>query len=124
MFTYVNHQAMGDLFRPLEHEANPIQRAIGLKALVTELADHVYTTAKATCFDLKVEGWAAGQIADEIGLSERAVKRLIKAHAEDTGVRNPLLHNETTMQEVDISHLVSRSAALRRRSEETTHPTT
>ena len=124
MFTYVNHQAMGDLFRPLEHERLPAQRAKSLQALMSELADHVYRITKQTCYDLKKEGWVTGQIADELGLSERMVKHLIKTHADDTGVRNPLVKHQMQLPTTDISHLVSRAAADRRRSTQTTHPTT
>ena len=123
MRAYVNHQAMGDLFRPIEHEPNPIQRAMSLKTLVNELASHVYDLAKATCYDLKASGWSTGQIADEIGLSERAVKRVISEYAEDKGIRNPLKQVYGFPKEIDVSYLVSRAAAVRRRSEETSHPT-
>lgn len=123
MFTYVNHQAMGDLFRPLEHDNNPTQRAKSLQALMSEISDHVYRITKKTCFDLKKQGWVTGQIADELGLSERMVKALIKTHAEDTGVRNPLVKHQIQLPTTDISHLVSRVAADRRRSTQTTHPT-
>ena len=123
MFTYVNQQAMGDLFRPLEHESNPVIKANQMKKLVDELAAHVYKHAAHTCYSLKEKGWSTGAISDEMQISERAVKRLIRFHSEKESLRNPLERMQGFGFEIDISHLVSRAAAIRRRSEETIHPT-
>lgn len=124
MQSYVNHQAMGDLYRPLEHYPNPLTRAAYLKNLLDELAIHTTKHAQKVCYDLKKEGWSIGAIADELGVSGRMAKRLITAYSAQNKVLNPLYKNAGIPVEIDITHLVSRESARRQRSEETTHPTT
>lgn len=123
MLAYVNHQAMGDLFRPLEHESNPVLRVQQLTSLMDEMAEHLHTHLTKTCYDLKVQGWSTGAISDEVGVSERMVKRLITAHSQEKKVRNPLLAMRGCDVEVDITQLVNRAVAARQKPEDTTHPT-
>lgn len=124
MFTYVNHQAMGDLFRPLEHQPNPMIRATQIKGLVAELSKHVTEHSARTCYELKKQDWSIGAIADELGVSQHMVRRLIRQHADETGVRNPLKRMTGMPVEIDITTLVNKEAARRQASEETSHPTT
>lgn len=123
MRSYVNHQAMGDLFRPLEHYSNPLQRATHLKNLLDELGEHATKHAQRLCYDLKKENWSIGAIADELGVSGRMVRRLITGYSAQNNVLNPLYKNAGMPVEIDITHLVGRAAADRQESAETTHPT-
>lgn len=123
MRSYVNHQAMGDLFRPLEHTPEALHRAVYIKNLLDELATHTLTHAQKACYDLKKEGWTTGAIASEMGVSERMVKRLIARYSRTRGVRNPLEKFSGFDNEIDITLLVNRAVESPQRSEETTHPT-
>lgn len=123
MRSYVNHQAMRDLFVPLEHEPVALHRATYLKRLLDELAEHTLTGAQEVCYALKTEGWSTGAIADELGVSERMVKRLIGGYSKRNGVRNPLKRMDGFANEIDITTLVNRAVAHHQQSEQTTHPT-
>jgi len=123
MHAYVNQQAMGDLFRILEHERNAVQKAMLLKTLITELAQQATLHAASVCFDLKKAGWSIGAISSELDISERAVRRLITHYSDKQNVHNPLQREERPPNIVDITSLVSREASDRRRSEQTSHPT-
>lgn len=123
MRSYVNHQAMSDLFVPMEHEPVTLHRAAYLRRLLDELAEHTLTHTRKVCYDLKAEGWTTGAIADEIGISERMVKRSISAYSKNAGVRNPLQRMGGFATEIDITTLVNRATARHQQSEQTSHPT-
>jgi DNA-binding NarL/FixJ family response regulator len=114
---------MSDLFLPLEHEPIALHRATYLKRLLDELAEHTLKGAQEVCYALKLEGWTTGAISDELGVSERMVKRLISGYAGKNGVRNPLKRMDGFATEIDITTLVNRAAAHHQESEQTTHPT-
>ena len=53
MLAYVNHQAMNDLFRPLEVEPNPIQRVSQIDTLYSEIAAKLEAQVSRTAYELK-----------------------------------------------------------------------
>lgn len=123
MFTYVNHQAMHDLFRPLEVEPNPIQRVSQIDTLYSEIAAKLEAQVSRTAYELKTrENWSTGQISEAMNISERMVKRFITDYAADNGKHNPLKRRQPAGQVIDITRLVNRRAAAHQQSADTTHP--
>jgi hypothetical protein len=109
---YVNHQAIGESFLPLELEDDPVRRSdlIGkiTSEFTTRLADHLGRTA----FELCAAGWTLSQTADELGQSVNVTRRLIADHARKTKKVSPLRSQRVT-EAVDISRLVRAEAVLR-----------
>ena len=109
MWSYVNHQAMNEIFVPLEVETDPAVRATLIDSIESEFASRILKEYERTCYQLKIKGWSTGQIADELGVSERKVKTFIRLHAERIGEHNPLARREPATNVIDITHLVQRS---------------
>jgi hypothetical protein len=108
MWSYVNHQAMNEIFVPLEVETDPRVRADLIDSIEREFANRIIREYERTCFELKKSGVNTGQISEALGISERKVKTFIRLHAERTGEWNPL-SRYTTENVIDITHLVQRS---------------
>jgi hypothetical protein len=109
MWSYVNHQAMSEIFLPLEAETDPVVRANILESVETEFATRIIREYERTTFELKQKGWNTGQISEALGISERKVKLFIRSHADNTGQWNPLARRTTHGSVIDITHLVQRS---------------
>lgn len=109
MWSYVNHHAMSEIFRPLELEPDPAVRATLLENIETEFANRLLNEYERATFDLKKLGWNTGQIAEALSISERKVKTLIRLHAENTGQFNPLAKRGPAENVIDITHLVRRT---------------
>lgn len=108
MYSYVNHQAMRDVFRPLEVETDPAVRGELILSIEVEYANSMIEQYERTCYELKDKGWNTGQIADALSMSERKVKTFISDYAKRTGEWNPL-RRRVTGNVIDISHLVRRA---------------
>jgi hypothetical protein len=112
MWSYVNHQAMSEIFLPLEVETDPAVRANLIESIETEFATRIIREYERTCFELKKNGWNTGQISEALAISERKVKLFIRNHAAHTGQWNPLARRSTDGSVIDITHLVQRSRHL------------
>lgn len=119
MYSYVNHQAMNDVFAPVVAEHNPISRADMLEKIQDDFTQRLFDTLTKTCWELKHrEQWNTGQISDTLNISERQVKAFIRYHAQQTGEWNPL-EIPRPAEVIDISHLVRRK--YRQAAEQPTH---
>lgn len=108
MYSYVNHQAMSEVFAPVEVETNPQSRADSLVKIYEDFADHFLNSISKTCWELKHrEQWNTGQIAETLKISDRRVKALIRHYVQQTGEWNPL-DRPKPAEVIDISHLVRR----------------
>lgn len=105
MYSYVNHQAMSELFHSLEIETDPQARAEQLITIHDQFADKFLAQVEKTCWELKRRQWNIGQIADTLNISERKAKMFIRWYSERTGEWNPL-DRPKAAEVVDISHLV------------------
>jgi hypothetical protein len=106
MYSYVNHQAMSEVFAPVEVETNPHVRGESLVRIYEDFADHFIDALSKTCWELKHrEQWNTGQIAETLKVSERRVKFLIRHYVQQTGEWNPL-DRPKAAEVIDISHLV------------------
>jgi len=109
MWSYVNHQAMNEIFMPLEAETDPQVRATLIESIETEFATRILREYERTSFDLKKKRWTTGQIAEFMGVSERKIKQFIYLHSERSGESNPLRRETPEGKVIDITHLVRRS---------------
>ena len=106
MYHYVNHQAMREVFAPIEAETDPHIRANLMEKIHDEFANLLVEQVERTCWELKHrKQWNTGQIADTLGISERKVKMFIRWYSERTGEWNPLVRPKAA-EVIDISHLV------------------
>ncbi len=109
MYHYVNHQAMREVFAPVEVETDPAVRAEVMQKIYDEFADNYLEILEKTCWELKHKrGWNTGQIADTLNISERKAKMFIRWYAERTGEWNPLSRPHPG-EVIDISDLVKRN---------------
>jgi hypothetical protein len=109
MWSYVNHQAMNEIFMPLEAETDPIVRSNLIESIETEFGTRILKEYEKTAFELKKSGWSTGQIAESMGISERKVKKFIALYAERKGELNPLIRHQPDGVVIDITHLIQRS---------------
>jgi len=109
MWSYVNHQAMNEVFMPLEIEIDANVRAELIKTIETEFATRILKEYERTCFELKKRGWNTGQIAEALNVSERKIKSFIRSHAQRSGEPNPLERYRPEGNVIDITHLVRRA---------------
>lgn len=116
MHTYVNHQAMSEVFAPSQAETNPMLRAVILKKVMGEFSSLVVYGYSRTAFELKKDDWSVGQISELLDLSGRKVKKMISDHASSTGQPNPLVKHKT-LNYVDISHIVAKAKAADKASQ-------
>lgn len=108
MYSYVNHQAMSEVFAPVEAELNPQSRANMLEQIQNDFLNHLFDALTKTCWELKHrEQWNTGQISETLNISERQVKSFITYYARQTGEWNPL-ERPRPAEVIDISHLVRR----------------
>lgn len=110
MYSYVNHQAMSEVFAPVQVETNPHVRGESLVRIYEDFADHFIDALSKTCWELKHrEQWNTGQIAETLKVSERRVKFLIRHYVQQTGEWNPL-DRPKAAEVIDISHLVRKQS--------------
>lgn len=122
MYSYVNHQAMSEVFASVEAETNPQARAESLTKIYEDFANHLFDALCKTCWELKHrQQWNTGQIADTLQISERRVKSLIRYYVQQTGEWNPL-DRPHPVEVIDISHLV-RKRATAQSHQNSTEPT-
>ena len=115
MKTYVNQQAINEIYLPIESETDPQTRVAMITSLQPEFTTrHIEAIAK-TCYELKYLRWSSGQIADEFSISERRVKRLITHHAKKVKSQNPL-YKFAVIDAMDISDLVQKGSPMGRRN--------
>jgi hypothetical protein len=108
MYYYVNHQAMNEVFKPIEVETDPQVRIELIDTIESEFANRITMEYERTCYELKQKNWSTGQIAEALSISERKVKMLIRWYSERTGEWNPL-QRRPLVNVIDISHLVAKS---------------
>lgn len=123
MYYYVNHQAINDLFAPVDMETSPEGRAEVLLNVSDEFTNRLLKEYEQTAWELKHKTkWNTGQIADLLNISERKVKMLIRWYSERTGEWNPLARRRA-QNVVDISEFVRQRASgkSRPRSAEPSH---
>ena len=111
MRSYVNQQAMSEVFFPIQDEDDPLVRIELIKRIENEFANLLIEQYQRTAFELKVAQWSTGQISELFNISERKIRLFIKWHSEHTGDWNPLRRRQAT-NVIDISHLVSRRTKL------------
>tara|TARA_R110000868_G_scaffold410293_1_gene697898 strand:+ start:1549 stop:1914 length:366 start_codon:yes stop_codon:yes gene_type:complete len=116
MHTYVNHQAMREVFEPSQAETNPMVRAVILRKVMDEFSSLVVYGYSRTAFELKKDEWSVGQISELLNISGRKVKRMISDHASIINEPNPLLKNKT-LGYIDISHIVAKAKAADKASQ-------
>lgn len=102
---YVNQDAIADSFAEVDAELNPLVRAEMLKTIQEDFLNRIINHYERLAYELKMDGWVTGQIADLTGLSERRIKRMLSDYANRTGVWNPLMHRSGEGA-IDISNLV------------------
>jgi DNA-directed RNA polymerase specialized sigma subunit len=89
----------------IEKERDPHDRSRLLQSFMSVASSRLTSSLQRLCFDLFKEGMTTSDIANEIGMSQRAVKRLISARATTIGVPNPLVA-ELVNDHIDIRSLV------------------
>lgn len=108
MRSYVNQQAMSEVFSPVQAEIDALDRLKLIQTVENEFANLIIEQYQRTAFELKMQGWSTGQISELFNISERKIKLFIGWHSKHTGEWNPL-RKRTAIDVIDISHLVSRA---------------
>jgi AraC-like DNA-binding protein len=107
MNRYVNHHAIVELFEVVDADTNPVSRADLLERIEIEFVERLLHAYERTAWELKQQQWNLGQISQELGFSERRVKRMIYDFTHRTGAWNPLARR-VSVGAIDIRHLVDR----------------
>ncbi len=92
--SYVKHSDVSDsiahIVSSIEQEPNVQQRKLLISNYIKTASSQLVKPLARLCFELKVAGEPTDVIATELGISRRAVIRLIRKWAADNGIRNPL----------------------------------
>lgn len=113
---YIKHSdtsgIISSLFEEIEREQDPFTRSKYLSTTMNEISRRLTASMQRVCLELFVSGTQTDVIADSLGISQRAVKRLISKHAAVAGIPNPLIRQEIGAF-IDIRSLVdSRHATV------------
>lgn len=122
MAGYVNHQAMVEVFSPLEQQRDPTIRATLIHLIQDEYTQRLVEMLERTAFELKENGWTVPQVADELSLTVAQTRRAILQYARRAGRISPL-RDKGMAQVIDIRSLVRKADENRPAGEGTTHPT-
>lgn len=122
MAGYVNHQAMVEVFVPLEHQKDPTIRATLIHLIQDEYTQRLVEVIERTSYELKEAGWTVPQIADELSLTVAQTRRAITQYARRAGRMSPLRGRDNS-NVIDIRSLVRKADENRPAGEGTTHPT-
>jgi hypothetical protein len=105
-FNYADiSESISSVIDEIEKERDPYDRSRLLQSFIAVTSSRLTSSLQRLCFDLFKTGMTTSDIATEIGMSQRAVKRLITARATSMGVPNPLV-SELVSEYVDIRSLV------------------
>lgn len=105
-FNYADvSESISAVIDEIEKERDPLDRSRLLKSFIETTSTLLTSSMQRLCFDLFKAGLQTSEIADQTGLSQRAVKRLIGARATSIGVPNPLIA-ERIDSSIDIRALV------------------
>ena len=92
--TYFKHSGISDsvarLVGEIETESNPDRRCDLVVELMKVMSHQLSGSLARLCFDMRMSGVSSVAIAIRLGISERAVKRLIRKRAIIVGAKNPL----------------------------------
>jgi DNA-directed RNA polymerase specialized sigma24 family protein len=89
----------------IEKERDPNDRVGLLNAFMRTTSQILTSSLQRVTYDLYLQGITTSDIANSLGMSQRAVKRLIAGRARATGAPNPLLQHDIEGF-VDIRELV------------------
>jgi hypothetical protein len=91
---YFKQSDIGDsiarILGEIESEPNLEHRCELIVAVMESGSGLLTSTVERLCYEMRVSGTPVDVIAVKIGISTRAVKRLVRRRAELLGVRNPL----------------------------------
>ena len=107
--TYFKHSGIGDsvarIIGEIDTEPNADRRAELLCELMNVFSSQLEVSLERVCFAMKMAGTPTDVIAIRLGVSRRAVKRLIRKRSAALGVRNPL-QQVSVSKSLDIRDLV------------------
>lgn len=84
------HDSVAQILGAIEDEPNPEERSKLLNRFITAVSDQLVDVLARICFERRSHGVPSDIIAIDLGISQRAVLRLIRKRAADTGVKSPL----------------------------------
>lgn len=91
---YIKYSALTDstvsAFDEIDSEPDIRVRLMSLSSTLTGLSARAERSLELATFQAKASGIPADVIAAELGVSKRMVLRLIRSHAERTGLASPL----------------------------------
>lgn len=91
---YFKQSDIGDsiarILGEIDSEPNLERRCELVVAFIASGSSLLTETVERMCYEMRVSGTPVDVIAVKIGISTRAVKRMVRRRAELLGVRNPL----------------------------------
>lgn len=82
--------SIAQILSAIDDEPEPDKRAELLKNFIRSASDQLVDPLARVCFEKRTLGQPSDVIATDLGISQRAVVRLIRKRARDTGTRSPL----------------------------------
>lgn len=98
-------EAIASVIDEIEKERDPKDRAVMLNSFMKATSQLLTSSMQRLAYELFLVGMATSDIASDIGMSHRAVKRLIAGRAKSLGVANPMVPEPVTSF-IDIRTLV------------------
>jgi hypothetical protein len=91
---YVKYSDVSDSLAPLIAAINgdddPRTRSESVKALISAASKEISLLLEKTCYDLKALGEPTDKISIDLGISQRAVLRIIRRFAKTNDLPNPM----------------------------------
>lgn len=92
--SYVKHSDVSDsiahIVSSIEQETSIQQRKLLISNYIKTASSQLVKPLARLCYELKAAGEPTDVIATELGISRRAVLRLIRKWSADNGLRSPL----------------------------------
>lgn len=97
---YFKHSDVSDsvvhILGEINQEPDPNRRGDLITSFMDAVSKQITMTLKRYCYDQYLSGTPTDVTATRLGISQRAVKRLIKSQAIELGVKNPLPNTVVT----------------------------
>lgn len=91
---YVKYSDVADSLAPLvaaiNEDDDPKTRSESVKAFISAASKEISLLLEKTCYDLKTLGEPTDKISIDLGISQRAVLRIIRRFAKTNDLPNPM----------------------------------
>lgn len=92
--SYVNNSAMYDtiavLFDTIDQESDIRLRMTAINDSIRQVSERLQQSIERTCYQAKAEGVPSDVVAAELGISQRAVVRMIRSYTVRNDLVSPL----------------------------------